>query len=466
MGVRPGPRLQPQAALRQPLVRRLLAARHGFKGEAEDVLPVLTPEGWLVLVGLDDETKGEDARRWRRIGGALVAELADCGFTRLDIALDLDPLATAELAFGMMLRAWRPAASYRSKPDEDDETTLVEVVLVTGDPDRARTAFQRLAGLAAGSALARDLVVAPANLLTPSSFIDRLSPLVALGVTVEVIDPVKAGLGLLAAVGQGSAHAPRLAVLRWSGGEAAAAPAVFVGKGITFDSGGIDIKDDEDLDGMKGDMAGAAAVVGALYAVAARRAAVNVVGVLALAENMPSGRASRPGDVVRGFSGLSVEIIDTDAEGRLVLADALAWAAARCRPRLMVDLATLTGAVEVALGHHRAGLFTGDDALAGWLMAAGDAEDELLWRLPLTEVYDDALKSAVADLRNCQWESGPDHLHASRFLQNFVPGGVAWAHLDIAGVTEAEEDGPLAGKGPTGFGVRLLDRLVADRLER
>ena len=473
MGVRPGFRLQARAAA-EPLADKALAGRHSFKADVGDVLPVLTGGGWLVLVGLggadggDGEaaTLAKDVGSWRRIGGALYAEVADSGFSRLDVDLDLSPRAAAEVAFGMALRSWRSPAAYRSRPDEDGDPTLVEVVVACGDPGQAQACYGRLAGLAAGSALARDLVVAPANLLTPRIFIQRLAPLAALGVAIEAIDPAKAGLNLLAAVGRGSANPPCLAVLRWAGGTAKAAPAVLVGKGITFDSGGIDIKDDEDLEGMKGDMAGAAAVAGAIYALAARRAPVNVVGILGLAENMPSGRATRPGDVVRSFAGLSVEIVDTDAEGRLVLADALAWAARNCRPRLLVDLATLTGAVEIALGHHRAGLFSGDDVLAGWLLAAGEAEDELLWRLPLDDVHDEALKSPVADLRNCQWERGPDHLHAARFLQHFVPEGVPWAHLDIAGVTEAEEDGPLAAKGPTGFGVRLLERLVADRLER
>jgi leucyl aminopeptidase len=239
-----------------------------------------------------------------------------------------------------------------------------------------------------------------------------------------------------------------------------------VGKGVTFDSGGIGIKPAEDMEEMKGDMAGAAAVVGALYALAFRRAPVSVIGVLALAENMPSGRACRPGDVVVSHAGLTVEIVDTDAEGRLILADALSFAASRYQPRLIVDLATLTGAVEEALGRHRAGLFCADDALAARLIALGDEEEEPLWRLPLTEADDEALKSPVADLRNCGWEDGPDASHAARFLQHFVPPAVAWAHLDIAGVSEIEEDGPLAAEGPTGFGVRLLDHLVVDVFAR
>jgi leucyl aminopeptidase len=239
-----------------------------------------------------------------------------------------------------------------------------------------------------------------------------------------------------------------------------------IGKGITFDTGGIDIKAAEDLDEMKGDMAGSAAVAGALVALARREAAVNAVGVLAVAENMVSGRATRPGDIVTSHAGLTVEIIDTDAEGRLILADALSYAAATFAPRAIVDLATLTGAIEVSLGHHRAGLFTADDDLAAALLAAGRDEDELLWRMPLTDAYDEALKSPAADLRNCDWDHGPDALHAARFLQHFVPPDIPWAHLDIAGLSEAQEDSPLAAEGPNGFGVRLLDRWLADSYER
>jgi leucyl aminopeptidase len=435
---------------------------HRFKDEPEDVLPVLTESGWRVVVGLGPAAD-LTPRQLRRIGGALFGELADSGIVRLSIALDLSPAEAAELAYGMVLRAWRPAARYRSKPDPEKEWSLAQVTLVVTAPPTAAARFARLAAVAEGARFARDLVVAPGNELTPTAFVERLSDIK--DVALNVIDPARAGLALLQAVGQGSAHPPRLAVLHWQGAGRHDAPAAFVGKGITFDTGGIDIKPRRHMEEMKTDMAGAAAVAGVLKALAARRAPVNAVGVLALAENMPSARATRPGDVVKGFSGQTVEIIDTDAEGRLALADGLAYTAATCRPAWMVDLATLTGAVEVTLGSRRAGLFTADESLAARLLAAGEAEDELLWRLPLTDFYDEALKSPIADLRNCQWERGPDALHAARFLQHFVPARVPWAHLDIAGMAVVEEDRPLASEGPTGFGVRLLDRLVADAFE-
>jgi leucyl aminopeptidase len=305
---------------------------------------------------------------------------------------------------------------------------------------------------------ARDLVVAPGNVLTPPAFVEALGNIP--GVELEVIDPKKAGLNLLHAVGQGSGFAPALAVLRYRGAGKKDKPAALVGKGITFDTGGIDIKPAKYMELMKGDMGGGAAVAGALMALAARKAPINAVGVIAIAENAVSGRATRPGDVVKGYGGLTVEIIDTDAEGRLALADALAYTADKLSPSKIIDLATLTGAVEIALGFERAGLFSTDDKLAGQLFAAGEAEDEKLWRLPLTDAYDDAIKSDIADLRNCTWERGPDHIHAARFLQHFVPKDIPWAHLDIAGMSEADEDGPLAAEGPTGFGVRLLDRVL------
>jgi leucyl aminopeptidase len=282
---------------RRPLILRAAAApRFSDDDDGEgEILPALTNEGWLVVVGLGEKV-GLDAKRVRRIGGDLFAEVADLGFASLTIALDLSPELAAELAYGMRLRAWRPAERYRSKPDADAIRTLVEVTMVTADPAAAERRFAHLAAVAAGVELARDLVVAPANELTPQAFADQVLALERMGLAVEVLDAQtlsKQGLNLLLAVGRGSVHPPCLAILRWRGGPAGGQPAVFVGKGITFDTGGISIKDAEEMAEMKGDMAGAAAVVGLMYALAARRAPVNAVGILALAENMPSGRASR-----------------------------------------------------------------------------------------------------------------------------------------------------------------------------
>lgn len=431
--------------------------QNAFKPEPEEVLPILTDQGWRVLVGIG-ERAALDATILRCIGGNLFAELAELGIVHIAVGLDLDPEQTAELAYGIALRAWRPPARYRQKPDEEKIWHLSEVTLLTADPAAAKARFERLDMVRKSVHFARDLVVAPGNILTPPAFVEALGNIP--GVEIEVIDPRKAGLNLLQAVGQGSTFAPALALLRYQGGGKQDRPTALVGKGITFDTGGIDIKPAKYMEAMKGDMGGGAAVAGTLMALAGRRAPVNVVGVVAIAENAVSGRATRPGDVVKGYGGLTVEIIDTDAEGRLALADALAYAADKIKPSRIIDLATLTGAVEIALGFERAGLFCTDDKLAGQLFAAGEAEDEKLWRFPLTDLYDDAIKSDIADLRNCTWERGPDHMHAARFLQHFVPDDIPWAHLDIAGTSEAAEDGPLAAEGPAGFGVRLLDRVL------
>jgi leucyl aminopeptidase len=461
---------RPSAKL--PGLEQALSLKHRFKAEEGDVLPVLAPSGWLVAVGLDVE-EDQDEAALRRIGSNLFGELCDGGIEHLAVALDLGAEEAAELAYGMALRAWKPAAKYRSKPDPDDEWSLTAVTIVTEDPDAARIRFERLGIVAEAVSFARDLVVAPANELTPQAFSDRLADLFGFGVSIEILDAkalAKQGLNLLLAVGRGSANPPLLAVLRWNGGKKSQAPLAFVGKGITFDTGGLCIKDEEDMGEMKGDMGGAATVAGLIRVLARRKAAVNAVGVLAIAENMVSGAAQRPGDVVTGYNGRTVEVVDTDAEGRLVLADALAWTAKNCKPSLMVDLATLTGAVESALGKKRAGLFCNDDDLAEKLFEAGEEEEELLWRLPLVDVYDDDLKSLIADIRSCSWDDmAPDHIHAARFLEHFVPKGLPWAHLDIAGTSEAgdEEDGdePITGPGPTAFGIRLLDRLIDDMVE-
>ncbi len=429
-----------------------------FKAEPEEVLPILTDQGWRILVGIG-ERAALDNSALRRIGGTLFAELAQAGIVHLAVGLDLSPEQTAQVAYGIFLRAWRTPLKYRKTPDQDEVWHLAEVTMLCDAPDRARACFARLEAVGKAVHFARDLVVAPGNVLTPPAFVDALGTIP--GVEIEVIDPRKAGLTLLQAVGQGSVFKPALAVLRWQGAAKKDKPAALVGKGITFDTGGIDIKPAKYMEMMKGDMGGGAAVAGALMALAARNAPVNVVGLVAIAENAVSGRATRPGDVVRSYGGLTVEIVDTDAEGRLALADALAYAAKKFTPSKIIDLATLTGAVEIALGFERAGLFSADDALAAQLFAAGEAEDEKLWRLPLTDLYDHAIKSDIADLKNCSWERGPDHIHAARFLQHFVPDDIPWAHLDIAGLSEAAEDGPLAAEGPTGFGVRLLDRVLA-----
>ena len=454
--------LDPEGKLRKTL------KRIGFDGEEEETELFLAPAPpltALVVAGLGRERKLSPARL-RRIGGCILEELDDSRAKTATIALDLPPHQAAELAYGLRLKAYRPLRKYRTKLDPDDEDDVVPVLegilITTPDPQAAARLYAAREEVAQGVYLARDLTDEPGNVLGPEEFAEHARNLKGLGLEVTVLDEVaivEAGLNLLAAVGQGSARPPRLVMLRWRG--APGRPLVLVGKGITFDTGGISIKfDDEDMDAMKGDMGGAAAVIGAMRAIAGRKAKSHVCGVLALAENMPSGRAQRPGDVVKSYSGQWVEVIDTDAEGRLVLADALAWAAATLAPKAMIDIATLTGSVEEVLGDPYAGLYANDDRLAKRLLKLSKEEAEPLWRLPLTESCDEDIKSDIADLKNCAWGEVPDNDDAARFLSRFVPDGIAWAHIDMAGKEWADEDDPLAPEAASGFGVRLFDALA------
>jgi leucyl aminopeptidase len=295
----------------------------------------------------------------------------------------------------------------------------------------------------------------------------RAEGLASLGIEVEVLEPEalgKLGFGALLGVAMGSVNPARVAIMQWRGAaDPEAAPVAFIGKGVTFDSGGISIKPAGGMEDMKWDMAGAGAVTGLMAALAGRKAKVNAVGVIGLVENMPSGSAQRPSDVVTTASGQTVEIINTDAEGRMVLADILWYAQDRFKPQFMVDLATLTGAIIVGLGHEHGGLFSNDDTLAAQLTEAGLATEEKLWRMPLGEAYDKQLKSDIADIKHVTGRPGSS-ITAACFLQRFV-NGVKWAHLDIAGMAWATKDAACTPKGATAFGVRLLDRLVAAHYE-
>lgn len=436
---------QDQAATLPDSLRRARAASPRFAGKEGECLSCFDAAGrrWLLL-GLGTQA-GMDAPRAMRLGVALHDAVARSGARRLVVMLGLPGGLAGHVALGLRQAAWRPPSHLRRPLPEDEAPSLEEAMIVA-----AGSAWDGLCPLADAVDAGRNLAVLPGNLLGPAELAAEVRGLAALGCDVQVMDAAelrRQGLGLLAAVGQGSASPPCLAVAQWHGSNGA--PLAFVGKGITFDTGGLSIKHGDSVHEMKGDMAGAAAALMTLRVLAQRRAPVNAAAVLAIAENSVSGRALRPGDVLRSYAGSTVEVADTDAEGRLVLADALAWTCARLKPRAVVDLATLTGAVVTTLGHHHAGLFSPDDALAESLLAAGRRVGEPLWRLPLIE--DAALKSDIADIRNAAWGTVPDALHAAQFLRGFVPAGVPWAHLDIAGVAEAGES-----RHPTGFGVRLL----------
>jgi leucyl aminopeptidase len=380
----------------------------------------------------------------------------------------LKPAAlAAHLAMGARLRSYS-FNRYRTKKLDDFTPTLARIAIVTDEVAAAKRAFAPLDAVASGVHLARDLVNEPPNILSPVEFARRAKELAALGLKIEVLGEAemgKLGMGALLGVGQGSERESQLVVLQWIGaGTKKDAPVAFVGKGVCFDSGGLSLKSGAGMMGMKGDMGGAAAVMGAMRALALRKARVNAVGVIGLVENMPSGNAQRPDDVVKSMSGQTIEVLNTDAEGRLVLADALWYAQTRFKPKFVIDLATLTGAIMVALGHEHAGLFSNDDRLAERITEAGRTEGEPVWRLPLGDAYDKAIKSKIADMKNI---GGPHagSITAAQFLQRFVEK-TPWAHLDIAGV--AWQDGEYKALAPswgTGWGVRVLNRLVADHYE-
>ncbi|MEX2650142.1 MAG: leucyl aminopeptidase [Alphaproteobacteria bacterium] len=423
----------------------------------------------VVLVGLGAAGALEPAR-WRRAGGGAATALGRLGHGRAGLAFDGKGLDLAHLAQGALLGAYR-FDRYRTKARDEDPRPIEELTVVTANKLSAERAFAALETAAAGVGFARDLVSEPANVLNPETFAARAGAvLTPLGVDVEALPQARLeamGMGALLAVARGSANAPCVLVMRWNGADdAGAAPLAFVGKGLTFDSGGISIKPAKGMEEMKGDMAGGAAVAGLLRALAGRKARINAVGVVGLVENMPSARSYRPGDVVKTMAGETIEIINTDAEGRLVLADALHYTATTFKPAAIIDLATLTGSIVAGLGRVYAGLFATDERLATDLLAASRLEDEKLWRMPLDQGYADNLDSPIADVRQfAPDEERADAPHAAQFLSRFV-AGVPWAHLDIAGVEFFTKDTALGPKGASGFGVRLLDRFAAVRGRR
>jgi leucyl aminopeptidase len=418
----------------------------------------------LLLVGLGGRPHDEAA--YEKAGGALSGRLLTSGETRLVVdfsGTETGNGAAARLAFGAAARSWR-YDRYRTKLNRKQQPTLEEIVIVgASDADWAPKA-----ALLKGLDLTRSLVTEPANIVYPETFVARArEALEGLGVEFEVLDEsamAALGMGALLGVAQGSVRPPRLLAMRWNGGKPGAAPVLFVGKGITFDTGGISIKPALGMESMKWDMGGAGAVTGAMMAAAARKAKVNLVGVCALAENMPDGNAQRPGDVVTSMSGQTIEVINTDAEGRLVLADAMTWAQRQYKPEVMIDLATLTGAMVISLGHEYGGMFANDDGLAAKLEAAGTASGDKLWRLPMNDDYNKIMDSQIADMKNSASREGGS-ITAACFLGRFVEDGVKWAHLDIAGMAWSDKATHLYDKGATGYGVALLDRYLADNHE-
>ena len=454
------------------LVRRA-AATNQFKGKSGSALDLLAPQGLkvsrLIVVGVG-KASAIKATDLLKLGGAAVGKLR-AGNDAVTIVAELPdgamkPDQIASLATGIRLRAYKFDRYKTRKKDGEDAALRADVTLAVGDVTAARAAFAPCAHVVDGVILARELVNEPPNVLFPVEFARRASLLRRLGVSVEVLDVkamTKLGMGALLGVAQGSERPGRTVIMRWNGGKRGDQPVAFVGKGVCFDTGGISIKPAGSMEDMKGDMGGAACVVGLMHALAARKAKVNVIGAIGLVENMPDGNAQRPGDIVTSMSGQTIEIINTDAEGRLVLADVLWYVATKFKPKFMVDLATLTGAILVALGTEYAGLFSNNDELSERLTAVGLETGERVWRMPLGPEYDKQIDSQFADMKNTGSRNGGS-ITAAQFLQRFV-NDTPWAHLDIAGTAMGAPKSDINQSWGSGYGVRLLDRLVWEYYE-
>ncbi|MGJ5216667.1 leucyl aminopeptidase [Bradyrhizobium oligotrophicum] len=453
------------------LIKRAAGAAR-FKGKDGAVLDLLAPEGIKIqrLIVIGTGKGGEHKEKdFLKYGGILTGKL-NSGTEAVTVLAELPawpmtPDQVSSLAAGIKLRAYR-FDRYKTKKKDEEGGVSASVSIAVADVAAAKKAFMPRAHVTDGVILARDLVNEPPNVLYPEEFAKRAAALRKLGVTVEILDVpamTKLGMGALLGVGQGSSRPSRTVVMRYNGGKRGDQPVAFIGKGVCFDTGGISIKPAGSMEDMKGDMGGAACVVGLLHALASRKAKANVIGAIGLVENMPDGNAQRPGDIVTSMSGQTIEIINTDAEGRLVLADVLWYVATKFKPKFMIDLATLTGAIMVALGTEHAGLFANNDDLADKLLKAGQETGEKVWRMPLGSEYDKLIDSQFADMKNTGGRHGGS-ITAAQFLQRIV-NDTPWAHLDIAGTAMGAPKSEINQSWGSGYGVRLLDRLVWDSYE-
>ena len=423
----------------------------------------------VALVGLGEVNGAGRMGSIERAGAVIPTRYLTSGETALTVDFEGSGLSAREAAtflLGLRLRSWRHDA-YRTKLADDAKPTLADI-FVANAPAGTEAEWQIEAALAAGVELTRELVTEPANVIYPESFVSRCEErMKGTGLEIRVLGEPEMralGMGALLGVSQGSPRPPRMLAIQWHGGEPGGKPMAFVGKGVTFDTGGISIKPAAGMEDMKWDMGGAGAVAGAMLAIAGRKARANVIGVCGLVENMPDGSAQRPGDVVTSMSGQTIEVINTDAEGRLVLCDALTWVQKEYAPSAIVDLATLTGAMMAALGSEYAGIFSNDEGLAEKLIAASKTSGDKLWRFPLGASYDKLIDSPIADMKNVGPRLG-GAITAAQFLQRYIDKGTPWAHLDIAGMVWADKAGATWDKGATGYGVRLIDRYVRDNCE-
>jgi leucyl aminopeptidase len=472
------------AALDKAFIQSALKRQANFTGKAGQILSLTPPDkskyDRYILLGMGTR-KELSLIECETMGGNLAAALKD-GVTQKAVILLDDDAATrklpegaqaAHMALGAQLRVYN-FDKYKNSPKGSKTASLKSLTFVTPQNTASSKLFKHCDAVSQGTYLARDLMNEPPNVLYPQSFAQRIvSELKPLGVSVEILDEKKMqtlGMGAALAVGQGSIRPPRMVVMRWMGAgktKASPAPIAFVGKGVTFDTGGISIKPAASMDEMKMDMGGAAAVTGLMKALATRKAKVNVVAIVGLAENMPSDRAYRPGDIITSMAGKTIEVLNTDAEGRLVLCDAMTYIQRTYKPQLMIELSTLTGAIMIALGTEYAGAFANDDNLWAQLQDASSLTGEKMWRMPLDDCYRRAMDGKITDLNNMGDASRyGGACNAAAFLEAFVEDERPWCHLDIAGMMINRADKPTIPRGPAGYGVRILDRFVADHYEQ
>jgi leucyl aminopeptidase len=456
------------------LVRRAAAAVR-FTGKSGTSLDIVAPAGLaadrviILGVGKAGTLKPQDLVKLGGTARGAIPPRTETATIFAEFAGGaLKPDQVAEVALGTQLRAYSFDRYKTKRKEGEDEPVATEITIAVGNVAQAQRAWERnREPVAQGVVMARDLINEPANVLFPEEFARRTSVLKKLGVGIEVLDVkamTKLGMNALLGVGQGSRKDSRVVIMRWNGGRKADAPVAFIGKGVCFDTGGISIKPAAGMEDMKGDMAGAACVVGLMHALAARKAKVNAVGAIGLVENMPDGNAQRPGDIVKTMNGQTIEIINTDAEGRLVLADVIHYVNTRHKPKFMIDLATLTGAIIVALGQEYAGMFSNDDQLCDRLTKAGIATMERVWRMPLGPEYDKMIDSKFADMKNTGGRFGGS-ITAAQLLARFVDK-TPWVHLDIAGTALGSPQNDINKSWSSGWGVRLLNQLVEDHYER
>jgi leucyl aminopeptidase len=458
------------------LVRALKSGKFaGKRGQYAVVTPSDAVKYDRVILAGAGNIRKLNAQALEKLGGGLIPHLNATGAKGATILLeDIKglplplPEAAARIGHGALLRSYR-FDKYHTKTPADEKPTLAGITVAVKNAKAAETAYADLESLAAGVFYTRDLVSEPANIIYPETLAAKAADLAKLGVEVEVLgekEMQKLGFGALLGVGQGSARESKMAIMRWMGlGKTSRTPPIaFVGKGVTFDTGGISIKPAAGMEEMKWDMGGAGTVIGLMKTLASRKAKVNAVGLVGLVENMPGGNAQRPGDVVTSYSGQTIEVLNTDAEGRLVLADVLWYTQKHFKPKCIIDLATLTGAIIISLGTSRAGLFSNNDKLAEQLFKTGQKTGEEVWRLPLADVYDKQINSDIADMQNIGKDREAGSITAAQFLQRFV-NKTPWAHLDIAGTAWSKKDSDICPRGATAYGVRLLNQLVRDYYE-